>query len=47
MEQRRRIDLFWLGEEVEEFKVLAGLAKKKGISVREYIKGLISRGLNR
>ena len=47
MERRRRVDLFWLGDEVEEFEVLSRLAKERGISVREYIMALIRRGLNR
>ncbi len=41
MEQRRRIDLIWIGKETSEFDTLAEIAKKKGLNIRDYIKGLI------
>jgi hypothetical protein len=46
MEQRRRVDLVWVGGEVEEYEGLAALANEKGMDVREYVKGLIRRRLS-
>jgi len=45
MEHRRRVDLVWVGDEVKEYELLAAMAKQRGVSVQEYVKALIRRGL--
>lgn len=42
MEQRRRVDIIWIGEEVKEHDVLLGLAKRMGVSLGDYIKVMVS-----
>ncbi len=38
MEQRRRVDLEWIGEEVKEFKTIAQRAAKECFSIADWIK---------
>jgi len=47
MEQRRRVDLSWVAGEVEEYEGLVKLAKKKGVTVQEYIKAKLREVLSR
>lgn len=41
MEQRRRVDIVWVGEEIREHDILMGLSKSMGISLADYIKRMM------
>jgi len=43
MEQRRRVDIAWVGPEVREYDILAKAAARGGISLPQYIKELLRR----
>lgn len=45
MEERRRIDIFWIGKDIEIYNQLNLLARKEGISLCEYIKKLLTQKL--
>ena len=45
-EQRRRVDLTWIGDEIKEYEVIARLAKREALSLPECVKKLTRYGLN-
>jgi hypothetical protein len=47
MEQRRRVDIVWVGDEVKEHDLLKRLAKRMGVTLADYIKGLAGESLAR
>jgi hypothetical protein len=46
-QQRRRVDLVWIGEEIKEYEAIARLAKREAVSIQEFMKKLIRKGSNR
>jgi len=43
MEQRRRIDITWVGPEITAYDILAKAAARGGISLPQYVKELLKR----
>ena len=46
MEERRRVDVAWIGDEVREYEALLELARKRGRSLADFIKELVRERLN-
>ncbi len=44
-EQRRRVDLVWIGKEIKEYNALARLARRAGAPVAGYLKSLLGKML--
>jgi hypothetical protein len=42
-EQRRRLDIAWVGEEVKEFDALARAARRENLTVAEFVKGILRK----
>jgi hypothetical protein len=47
MEQRRRVDIVWVGDEVKEHDLLKRLAKRMGVTLSDYIKAVTGKNLGR
>jgi hypothetical protein len=46
MEQRRTITLFWIGGEVEEFNKLSASAKRRGLSLPDFLKATARKSMD-
>ena len=47
MEQRRRVELVWVGKEVREYQSLRRVATRNGLSLAEFIKETVRKAVRR
>jgi len=45
MEQRRRVDLVWISDEVADYEAVLEAARKSGNSLADFIKQLVQKNL--